>query len=111
MGMSVDKPRTLTQNAALHLYFTHLADELNKAGFDMKRTLKQSAEIPWSPDLVKQYLWKPSQNVMLDKESTTQLTTKEIDEVLDVLTRHLGEKLGISVEFPSVESLINQKRN
>lgn len=111
MGMSVDKPRTLTQNAALHLYFTHLAAALNASGFDLRRTLKQDVEIPWTPDLVKQWLWKPIQNAMLNKDSTTQLTTKEIDEVLDVLTRHLGEKLGISVEFPSVESLINQKRN
>ena len=105
------KQRTLTQNRALHQYYTHLAAALNASGYDMRRTLKQDVEIPWTPDLVKQWLWKPIQNAMLNKESTTQLTTKEIDEVLDVLTRHLGEKLGISVEFPSIESLINQKRN
>lgn len=105
------KQRTLNQNRALYLYFTHLAAALNASGFDMKRTLKQDAEIPWTPELVKEFLWRPLQNALLNKESTTELTTKEIDEVLDVLTRHLGEKLGISVEFPSVDSLINQKRN
>ena len=105
------KQRTLTQNRALHQYYTHLAAALNASGYDMRRTLKQDVEIPWTPELVKEFLWRPLQNALLNKESTTELTTKEIDEVLDVLTRHLGEKLGISVEFPSVESLINQKRN
>lgn len=105
------KQRTLQQNKALHKYFTYLAAGLNASGFDMKKTLKESVEIPWTPETVKDWLWRPIQQAQLGKESTTELTTKDIDEVLDVLTRHLGEKLGISVEFPSVESLINQKRN
>lgn len=101
--------RTLAQNRALHKLFSMLADELNGAGFDMKRTLKESVEIPWSADTVKNYLWRPIQNAQLGKESTTELTTKDIDAVFETLNRHLGDKLGIHAAFPSIdEILINQ---
>ena len=100
--------RTLRQNAAMHLMFNMLADELNTHGFDMKRTLKADIDIPWTGDTVKSFLWKPVQKAQLSKESTTQLTTKEIDAVYDTLNRYLGEKLGIHVDFPSIESLINK---
>jgi hypothetical protein len=37
------------------------------------------------------------------KESTTELTTKEINELYEVINRATAEKLGISIEFPSNE--------
>lgn len=95
--------RTSQQNKALHKYFTLLADELNAAGYDMRRTLKPGVDIPWTPDLVKQYLWKGIQEAMLGSDSTRELTTKEIDKVYDVLNKHLGETTGVHVAFPSKE--------
>lgn len=80
--------RTLQQNRAIHKFFELLADDLNSAGLDMKRTLKPQADIPWTPITVKEYLWKPIQDAMLHKESTTELTTKEISQVYEVLIRH-----------------------
>lgn len=97
------KQRTIAQNRSLHLYFTLLAEELNQAGYDMRRTLKPGVDIPWGSNTVKEYLWKPIQNAQLMKQSTTELTTKEIDKVYDVLNRHLGEITGVSVPFPSEE--------
>lgn len=101
----MESKRTLIQNKALHKYFELLAQELNQAGFDMKRTLKEQVDIPWSGATVKEYLWKPIQDAQLMKKSTTELTTKEIDEVYDTLNRYLGEKTGVSVVFPSREEL------
>ena len=95
--------RTLVQNASLHLYFRLLAEELNNAGLDMKKTLKQDADIPWSDDRIKEFLWKPIQYAQLGKKSTTELTTSEVDKVYETLNRHLGEKLGIFVKFPTNE--------
>lgn len=106
----MEKPRTLTQNAAMHLMFEHLAQELNEAGFDMKKTLKQEVDIAWNKEMVKEYLWRPIQKAQLGKESTTELTTKEIDKVFDTLTRHLGQKLGIEIMFPSIETLMLEQR-
>jgi len=106
----MDKPRTLQQSKALHLYFTQLAEELNNNNLDMRTVLKPDIEIPWSATSVKNFLWRPIMKIQLGKDSTTELTTKEIDEVYDVINKHLGEQFGISIEFPSQESLINNSR-
>lgn len=106
----MDKQRTLQQNKSLHVYFTLLSDKLNGSGLDMRKTLRPSIDIPWTPKTVKEYLWKPIMDFQLRKESTTELTTKDIDEVYDTLNRHLSEKFGITVEFPSEESLISNSR-
>ena len=108
--MAEDKPRTLTQNKALHLYFTHLAPELNGSGLDMREVLKPGVDIPWSGKTVKEYLWRPVMEIQLGKESTTEMTTKDIDKVFDTITRHIGEKFGLEVSFPSIESQIIEKR-
>jgi hypothetical protein len=104
----VDK-RTNRQNNALHVLFKLLADELNEAGLDMRKTLKPGVEIPWTGDSVKEYLWRPIQQAQLNKKSTTELTTKEIDAVFDTINRHIGEKFGLFVPFPSIDEVINEK--
>lgn len=104
------KQRTTQQNKALHKFYSELALALNEAGLDMKRTLKPDIDIPWNGDTVKDYLWRPIQQAQLGKESTKELTTKEIDAVYDTLNRHLGEKLGVHVEFPSIEAILNEQR-
>lgn len=106
----MDKPRTLQQSKALHLYFTQLAEMLNDAGLDMRKVLKPSISIPWTPQTIKENLWKPVMEFQLQKSSTTEMTTKDIDEVYDVINKHIGEQFGISIEFPSQESLINNSR-
>ncbi len=106
----VGQKRTLTQNRALHLMFGHLAAALNASGFDMKRTLKADVDIPWNADTVKEYLWRPIQKAQLQKDSTADLTTKEIDEVLDTLIRHLGNVTGVQVNFPSIDTMLHEKQ-
>lgn len=105
-----EQVRTTKQNRALHLYFNHLAEALNDAGLDMRRTLKPSIDIPWSGETIKEYLWKPIMKAQLGKESTTEMTTKDIDKLFDTLNRHLGEKFGLMVDFPSIETLIMNLR-
>jgi hypothetical protein len=99
--------RTAQQNRALHKYFTMLANDLNEAGYDLKKVLKPAylatVDIPWTPDTVKAHLWRPIQEAQLQKESTTELSTREVDVVYNTLNRHLGEKLGIHTPFPSEE--------
>ena len=83
------------------MYFTLLADELNAAGSDMRKTLQERIDIPWSPSSVKSFLWKPVQEAMLEKESTTELTTKDIDMIYDVVNKAIGERTGVHVPFHS----------
>lgn len=103
------KPRTLAQNRALWKMFENLANELNDSGNDMKRTLKPEIDIPWNKNTVCEYLWKPVQKAQLQKESTKELSTTEIDEVFLTLNRYLGTKLGITLEFPSINAIMDRQ--
>lgn len=106
----MQKTRTLTQNKALHLMFTQLADELNGQGLTVMKTLKHDAEIMWTPTLVKELVWRKLQIALTGKESTTEINTQEINKILDTMTKYLGENQGIDVVFPSIESLLNKER-
>ena len=94
------KQRSNLQNAALHVYCTQVAEMLNDAGYDFRRSLRQDLEIPWNKDLVKEYLWGAVQLAMTGKKSTTKPTSKEYVQIYDVLNRHVGEKFGISAPWP-----------
>lgn len=98
-----EEQRTILQNKALHKYFELLAEALNNAGWDMKKTLKEEVEIPWTKESVKNHLWRPIQEIMLSKHSTTELNTKNPSEIYAVLDRHLSSKTGVHVEFPKDE--------
>lgn len=99
------KQRTLTQNASLHLWCEMLADELNAAGLDMRATLKAEVEIPWCMLTVKKHIWKPVQELLINKQSTADADRTEYTQVLDVIARHMASSHGITVpEWPSKES-------
>lgn len=94
--------RTPLQNRALHKGFDLIAKTLNEAGLDMKKVLKPEIDIPWTDKSVKEFLFRPIQKIMTGKKSTTELNkTSEIDEVWEVLMRHLMEKHHIDyIPFP-----------
>ena len=89
--------------------FGHLAKELSDAGLDMKKTLKPGIEIPWNDKTIKEFIWRPVMKAQLGKESTTELTTRDIDKVFTTINRHLGEKFGIDIEFPSIEIFMRRE--
>jgi len=67
----------------------------------MKRTLKGDWDIPWTAENIKNHIWRPVQDIFLDKKSTTELTTSDIDRIYDIINKRLGEKFGVHVDFPS----------
>lgn len=107
--METERKRTIQQNKALHLLFGMMAERLNSAGYDMRKTLKESIEIPWSKSSIKEYIWRPIMNAQLGKKSTTEMTTKEVNEVMETIMRHFGEKFGLEIPFPSIEELMFQQ--
>lgn len=97
------RQRTMTQNRALHLWFRLLAEELNDAGLDMRTVIREDVEIPWSESSVKEYIWRPVQKALQQKESTTEADRTDYTEVRDVIERHLGQKFGVHVPpWPTV---------
>ena len=105
-----EKQRTTLQNRALHLFFANLSHHFNERGLDMRKVLNPGIEIPWSPQTVKEYIWRPIQKALLLKESTKDLNTKDIDKVFDTINRHLGEKFGLTEPFPSIEAIMEKMR-
>lgn len=94
--------RTLPQNSSLHLYCTMLADALNAAGWDMVKTLslKPDVDVPWSMTSVKNELWRPIQQAVIDKQSTARMQKKDVSTIYEILNRHTSSKLGVSVIWP-----------
>lgn len=95
--------RTNKQNRALHKYYQLIADMLNEKGITFK--VLDLYEAPFSVIIVKETIWKPIQKVLFDSDSTTKLTTNQINTILDVLANHFSE-LGEVVEFPCIENLM-----
>lgn len=93
--------RTIQQNKALHKYFSLLAEALNNGGYTVATTIK--ASVVWTPLSVKELIWRPLQEAVLKKKSTTELEKAEIDKVYDNVNFYTAEKLGISIPFPTKE--------
>lgn len=101
-----EQKRTEAQNNAMHLWFQQLADALNAAGWDMKKVIH--VDIPWSPYSVKENLWRPVQEALYGKRSTTELATDEVSKIYEVINREIGNRTGVTVAFPSIDELFAQ---
>jgi len=93
------KKRTKKQNNSLHKWCEQWSETLNEEGHTVRQTLKQDWDTMWSKLLFKELVVKKLSKAMFGKTSTTQLTTKEIDQIVDVVTKNLSE-YGF-VPFPS----------
>lgn len=111
-NQEITKKRTSRQNSALHLFFTQLSNILVESGLDVRTTLKSDFDIPFSPELVKELIWRPVMKAYKKKNSTTKLSTKDIDQIYDIINRELGTKHGLDIPpFPSIELLIEDYGN
>jgi len=97
----VGDQRTRRQNNAMWLWLQQLADALNEAGWDMKKTLKPHIEIPWDQKMAKRFLWNPIQEIITEQESSKNIKKQDVDKIQETIARHLAETTGISVPFPT----------
>ena len=104
--------RSTKQNSALHLLFTVLSSQLNEMGLEFRYLglSGQILEMRYTPELVKNHVWRPIQESLFDIKSTTKINTIQINEIVDVLIRFFGER-GIVIEFPSKEQIDNLINN
>lgn len=92
-----ERPKTDKQRSALHVWCEQLAETLNDAGLDIRKTLRQDVDVPWSKTSIKEHIWKPVLEALTDKKSTEDMTTVEPTEVYNVISRHLQQTFGVSV--------------
>lgn len=105
--------RTSTQNRALHLYYKMISDELIAIGYDFHFTnpfTGEITELPFTKDRVKDYIWRPLQKALFNIESTKDLTTPMIDEILEGLSFWFTQ-IGITVKFPNKFDLLIKQLN
>ena len=94
--------RTLPQNNAMYKYFAMLTEALNNSGLEIHMEfLGKTCDVPWTPEAVKERLWDPIMFALTEKRSTAKLERDEVSKIYDVLHRHLAERHGVNVMFPS----------
>lgn len=100
----VNSKRTPSQNNALHKFFELVADALNSRGWTIRKTLAHyKVDIEWSPESVKNDMWRPIQIAVTGKRSTADLKKHgEMDQVYDHVNRFLsGEPFNVHIPFPN----------
>jgi len=75
------KVRSLSQNNPWHLFCEELAQMLNDSG--------------------KEHLWMPIQEAITQKGLTKNISSSELSLIAETLIRHLSEKFGVSLNWPS----------
>ena len=99
------KQRTRLQNRALHKYFEIIAEKLNDGGYTQKGLMakfKESFDLPITPELIKG-IFREVGKVLYKKDSTSKLTTKEIQEVYLIVDQRFSEMTGVRSDWPSIE--------
>ena len=92
------QPRTLNQNALLHVWFKHIAIALNS----------QHGDDYWNADLVKDYFAikyatdevKPDGEIWRKAVSTSKMTKKQMTEYMERIQAYMLTEHGIKVPLP-----------
>ena len=103
LTLKTGKQRSQTQNRALHLFCSQLANALNNAGYDFRTFVKEGYPVPFNENLVKDFIWRPIQEAVTGKVSTTKPERGEYSQIYDVLNLKMAE-YGLHVPWPSREN-------
>jgi hypothetical protein len=99
------KQRSGPQNRALNLYCRQLAASLDDSGYDIQQVLEHAVSRPWSQTSCKELLWRPIQLAMTGNKSTKEPLRGEYIEIYEVLNRHVAQNFGISLPWPSRDTI------
>lgn len=103
--------RTLQQNKSRHKWDQLIADKLNGAGFDVRIVLEKLAHtgVQWTPQMVKELMFRPIIQALTGQRSTARLTKEQHSLLIDEVIKFLGERLGVYVEYPCVETILDEQ--
>ena len=104
---SLSDNRTAQQNRALHKFFMLVSDQLNELGleFTYDGLIVESISTMYTPNIVKEFIWRPIQIALFDIQSTKYLDTAKMNKIIDVIIKYFADK-GLGIQFPSIDSLI-----
>lgn len=87
--------------------FTEVADECNAIGVNPKTIIRVDAVM--TKDMVADGIWRPIQVATLGFPSTQDLTTIQVNEVLDPFIKAVGE-LGVTASFSSIKDYLHNNQ-
>lgn len=98
--------RTSLQNRSLHKFFVMISFALNELGMEFQYfgVKGQQLSCRYNESIVKNNFWRPIQKTLFEIESTKDLNTHQLNEIIDVIVKFFGEK-GVFIEFPNKEAL------
>ena len=92
--------RTAQQNKCLHSYLGQIAIELNEAGYDFKKVVK--LPVTFTTENIKEFMFSPIMSLMYpDVESTTELTTIQMQKVYETFNSAIAERFSVSGDWPN----------
>jgi hypothetical protein len=91
--------RTNKQSNTLHLWLRRLAEAMNDAGYSQPHPWGKM-QIPYSETSVKDLFFRPIIRNVYNKDSTRELTTKELSEAMEILLDAINEHTGVYVPIP-----------
>ena len=100
--------RSSKQNRALHLWFTQVSDLLNNKGITFESVA--GLESMYTGEYIKVVWFKEMAKALFDIDSTTKLNSSQINQIFDVVSKHISEMTGEFIDFPSIENLIKNTK-
>lgn len=98
----MEKQRTLQQNKSIHKGCQNIADVLIENGVSLNKVI-QNLEVRPSMESVKD-IFRSIARAKYGIDSTTKLTTGQVNHVWEDLIKAISETTGIFIPFPSQES-------
>jgi len=102
--------RTIQQNKSIWVYGTKVSDQLNDGGITKQVYFeKKSVDCEWTPDSFIEDVWREIQQAMYNHRNTSKLEPEQVSKVYDQVSRMLSGNFTISQDFPSLDSLMNER--
>lgn len=106
--LKIEKERTLKQNRCMWQYFDEVARECQSAGISPQVFIKA-----FSVDVTKEMVenaWRGIIDLKYGYDSTRTMSPKEVIDTYEEMNRGLAS-MGLHVEWPSWDSVINRDNN
>lgn len=103
MEKTTDDFLSPAQRNSLHKYCRLVAKDLNDCGITQQQTndaFKDGADIDNTMESVKEGVWRRIQKIVLGINSTENLKTHQVNEVLQPVQKFLAQRLGITTAWP-----------
>jgi len=102
----MDKSITPKQMASLHVAFRQFSEGMNDSGMSVQQVVH--LPLSFTEAIFKEALARVVLKHFAGKDSFTELTTTEVDPFFDELNRAIGEKFGVSLPYPCLQSMMDE---